>query len=558
MLSRTNRLGWSLGALAVSLLVMLPAAAIVVLALSARDSIWPQIAATVLPVYIVETVVLMAGVGFLSFVIGCGTAWLVTMYRFPGRQVLQWALVLPLAVPTYIIAYTFVHVFEYAGPVQGELRELFGWSTPGDYSFPELRSLPGAIVVLSLVLYPYVYLTARASFIRQGAAQIEVARTLGSSLPRAFLTIALPLARPAIAVGVSLAMMECLNDIGAVEFFGVSTLSVGVYATWLGKGNLPGAAQLALVMLLFVSALIALERSGRRSQRADSLIGRDAQPSGVQMTPAKGAFAAFACGLPVALGFILPAGVLLGFAFERGGNVAVEAFRSAAFNSITVSILAGAVILGFGLFIAYAQRLSRSPAVSLAIRLITAGYALPGAVLGIGVLVPLAAFDNSLDSLMRQYFGFSSGLILTGSVAALVYAYTVRFLAIALGSLEAGLTRITPNLTAAARTLGRGPVATLFEIDLPLLRPALFSAALLVFVEAMKELPATLILRPFNFETLATLVYAQASLDQLEDTGLAALTIVAVGIVPIILLSRMMVAGRAVKPAQVVSSGRFR
>jgi iron(III) transport system permease protein len=558
MLSRTNRLGWSLGALAVSLLVMLPAAAIVVLALSARDSIWPQIAATVLPVYIVETVVLMAGVGFLSFVIGCGTAWLVTMYRFPGRQVLQWALVLPLAVPTYIIAYTFVHVFEYAGPVQGELRELFGWSTPGDYSFPELRSLPGAIVVLSLVLYPYVYLTARASFIRQGAAQIEVARTLGSSLPRAFLTIALPLARPAIAVGVSLAMMECLNDIGAVEFFGVSTLSVGVYATWLGKGNLPGAAQLALVMLLFVSALIALERSGRRSQRADSLIGRDAQPSGVQMTPAKGAFAAFACGLPVALGFILPAGVLLGFAFERGGIVAVEAFRSAAFNSITVSILAGAVILGFGLFIAYAQRLSRSPAVSLAIRLITAGYALPGAVLGIGVLVPLAAFDNSLDSLMRQYFGFSSGLILTGSVAALVYAYTVRFLAIALGSLEAGLTRITPNLTAAARTLGRGPVATLFEIDLPLLRPALFSAALLVFVEAMKELPATLILRPFNFETLATLVYAQASLDQLEDTGLAALTIVAVGIVPIILLSRMMVAGRAVKPAQVVSSGRFR
>jgi iron(III) transport system permease protein len=537
---------------------MLPAAAIVVLALSARDSIWPQIAATVLPVYIVETVVLMAGVGFLSFVIGCGTAWLVTMYRFPGRQMLQWALVLPLAVPTYIIAYTFVHVFEYAGPVQGELRELFGWSTPGDYTFPELRSLPGAIVVLSLVLYPYVYLTARASFIRQGAAQIEVARTLGTSLPRAFLAIALPLARPAIAVGVSLAMMECLNDIGAVEFFGVSTLSVGVYATWLGKGNLPGAAQLALVMLLFVSALIALERSGRRSQRADSLIGRDAQPSGVEMTPAKGAFAAFACSLPVALGFVLPAGVLLGFAFERGGIVAVEAFRSAAFNSLAVSILAGAVILGFGLFIAYAQRLSRSPAVSLAIRLITAGYALPGAVLGIGVLVPLAAFDNSLDSLMRQYFGFSSGLILTGSVAALVYAYTVRFLAIALGSLEAGLTRITPNLTAAARTLGRGPVATLFEIDLPLLRPALFSAALLVFVEAMKELPATLILRPFDFETLSTLVYAQASLDQLEDTGLAALTIVAVGIVPIILLSRMMVAGRAVKPAQVVSSGRFR
>jgi iron(III) transport system permease protein len=500
----------------------------------------------------------MAGVGLFTLLIGSGTAWLITMYRFPGRKVLQWALVLPLAIPTYIIAYTFVHVFEYAGPVQGCLRQLFDWTSPADYWFPELRSLPGAIIVLSLVLYPYVYLTARASFIKQGAAQIEVARTLGSSLPQALRRIALPLARPAIAVGVSLAMMECLNDIGAVEFFGVRTLSVGIYATWLGKGNLAGAAQLALVMLLFVTALIALERSGRRMDRADTRAGKETAPGGVRLYGIKGLSATIICGMAPALGFALPAGVLLSFAMERGGQVTAQAYGAAAMNSMMVSLLASLVILALGLLIAYAQKLSRSPIVALAVRLITAGYATPGAVLGIGVLVPLAAFDNALDRFMRDHFALATGLLLTGSVAGLVFAYVVRFLAIGLGSLEAGLKRITPNLTAAARTLGRGPLSTLVEIDLPLLRPALLSAALLVFVEAMKELSATLILRPFNFETLATLVYAQASLDQLEDTGLAALTIVVAGIIPIVVLSRMMGKAAIIRPAQVLSSARLR
>jgi iron(III) transport system permease protein len=557
MLNRGSKTAWSLGALALSGLIMLPALTIVVLAVKGQEPIWSRLAATVLPVYIWQTVALITGVGFFSFIIGCGTAWAVTMYRFPGRKLLEWALVLPLAVPTYIIAYTFVHVFEYAGPVQRTLRDFFGWSAPGDYFFPDLRSLGGAIVVLSLVLYPYVYLTARASFIKQGAAQIEVARTLGTSLPKAFATIALPLARPAIAVGVSLAMMECLNDIGAVEFFGVRTLSVGIYATWLGKGNLAGAAQLAAVMLVFVLALILLERSGRASERSDPAAKKDVPPSGVQLRGGKAALATCACGLPVAIGFLLPAGVLFGFAVDRGGAVSAMQFRAAALNSVTVAGIAAVVILLCGLFIAYAHRLSRSPVISLAVRLITAGYAIPGAVLGIGVLVPLAAFDNALDTFMRGTFGFPTGLLLTGSVVALVYAYMVRFLAIALGSLEAGLTRITPNLVAAARTLGRGPTAVLMEIELPLLRPALLSAALLVFVETMKELSATLILRPFNFETLATLVYAQASLDQLEDTGLAALMIVGAGILPIVLLSRMMVR-KDRKPPQVASSAMLR
>jgi iron(III) transport system permease protein len=558
MLSRRNRIAWPAGALAVSALIVLPAGAILFLALKADASIWRQLAANVLPVYVIETLLLIGGVGFFSFIIGCGTAWLVTMYRFPLRRLLEWALVLPLAVPTYIIAYTFVHVFEYAGPVQQALRDLFGWSRPGDYYFPELRSLPGAVAVLSLVLYPYVYLTARASFIKQGSAQIEVARTLGTSLPKALWRIALPLARPAIAVGVSLAMMECLNDIGAVEFFGVNTLSVGIYATWLGKGNLGGAAQLAAVMLLFVAGLIALERTGRKFERLESGSGKDAPPRGVQLQGMKGTVATIGCSLPVALGFLLPALALSNFALERSGTMEGAAFQHAALNSVTISAVTSVVVLFLGLIIAYAQRLSGSPAVLLAIRLITSGYAMPGAVLAIGVLVPLAAFDNALDAYLKSQFGLSTGLLLTGSVAALVYAYTVRFLAIALGSLEAGLNRVTSNLVAAARTLGRGPIATLIEIDLPLLRPTLLSAALLVFVEAMKELPATLILRPFNFETLATLVYAQASLDQLEETGLASLTIVAAGIVPIVLLSRMMSAGERIKPAQVASSGRLR
>jgi iron(III) transport system permease protein len=558
VLSRADSFWWSLGAIVVSALIVLPVFAIAWLAIGSGESIWPQLARTVLPVYVVQTLALMAGVGIFTLIIGSGTAWLITMYRFPGRKVLQWALVLPLAIPTYIIAYTFVHVFEYAGPVQGALRQTFSWSSPADYWFPELRSLPGAIGVLSLVLYPYVYLTSRASFIKQRAAQIEVARTLGSSLPQALRRIALPLARPAIAIGVSLAMMECLNDIGAVEFFGVRTLSVGIYATWLGKGNLAGAAQLALVMMLFVIGLIVLEQSGRRMERTDTRASREAAPGGVRLHGIKGFLAMATCGLPAALGFVLPAGVLLSFAMERGGLITAHIYGAAAMNSIMVSLIAAFVILVFGLFIAYAQKLSRSRSVALANRLIMAGYATPGAVLAIGVLVPLAAFDNALDSFMRTQFGVSTGLLLTGSMTGLVLAYVVRFLAIGLGSLDAGLKRITPNLSAAARTLGRGPLSTLIEIDLPLLRPALLSAALLVFVEAMKELSATLILRPFNFETLATLVYAQASLDQLEDTGLAALTIVAAGIVPIILLSRIMGRATIPRPAQLASSVKLR
>ncbi len=545
--TRHGNVLWAGGALFLSAFMLLPLAAIVVLAATPEDRIWSHLASTVLPSYFAQTALLMAGVGLSTLLIGTATAWLVTRYQFPLRRLFTWALVLPLAFPTYIIAYAYVHLFEYAGPVQTQLRSLMGWSSPQQYMFPEVRSLGGAILVLSLVLFPYVFLTARASFLRQSTSQLDVARTLGTTPLRSFFFIALPLARPAIAGGVGLAMMECLNDIGAVEFFGVRTLSVGIYATWLGKGNLAGAAQLATVMMAFVLVIILCERSARASEVAHGMSTRDRPFRRIGIAGPAGWLATAACFLPLLLGFLLPAAVLLSFALARHRQLFEPAFLAAAANSLSVAGITAVVAVLAGVFMAYAQKIAGSRPVKAAAWLVTAGYAMPGAVLALGVLVPMAALDNGIDAVMRDWFGRSTGLLLTGSMAALVFAYLVRFLAVSLGTFEAGLTRITPNLSHAARTLGRGPLRTLLEVELPLLRPAFFTAALLVFVETMKELSATLILRPFNFETLATLVYAQASLDQLEETGLAALTIVAAGLVPVFLLSRMVAAGPAPK-----------
>jgi len=460
------------------------------------------------------------------------------MCAFPGRRVFQWALLVPLALPTYIIAYTYIDFLSYPGALQMNLRQIFGWSSPRDYWFPEIRSMGGAIFVLSMVLYPYVYLTSRASFLRQAPSQIEVARTLGQTALGAFLRIALPLARPAIAVGVSLAMMECLNDLGAVNFFGVRTLSVGIYTTWLSQGNLGGAAQIAAVMLLFVFLLLWSERRGRRHQGFAMAAKQSRYLTRQPLTGAARWFAMLACALPIALGFVLPGLVLSDFALNHLDDAASLEYWRAAAHSVALSSTAAAMAVALGVVLAYAQRLTTSPAVHYAIRTASAGYAIPGTVLGIGVLVPFAAFDNALDGFLRAHAGVSTGLLLSGTIVAVTFAYVTRFLAIAAGTIESGLHRVTPNLAAAARTLGRGPVAAFFEVHLPLLRPALVSAGLLVFVDGMKELPATLILRPFDFETLATLVFTRASLDQLEESAIPALTIVATGLIPVILLSR--------------------
>jgi iron(III) transport system permease protein len=528
----------SAGAFVLALVLALPVLTIIVLALTPTENIWPHLFATVLPGYVWRTIALMTGVGALTFVIGAGTAWLVTMCSFPLRRMFQWALLVPLATPTYIIAYTYVDFLAYSGPLQTALRGLMGWTSPRDYWFPEIRSLPGAVVVLAMVLYPYVFLTARASFMRQSQSHLEVARTLGQTAWGAFFRVALPMARPALAVGISLAMMECLNDIGAAGFFGVRTLSLGVYTTWLSQGNLGGAAQIALVMLVFVFALLFIERQGRRLQAFAPAAQRHRpiQRARLEGWRAWGAF--LACLMPIVLGFIIPAIILIGFAARRLSASATPEFFRAAYHSLVLALVASAVAVLLGLFLAYANRMSRSRMTKLAIRLSSVGYAVPGTVLGIGLLIPFASFDNALDDFMRGTFGISTGLLISGTIWAVTSAYVVRFLAISFGTLETGLQKVTPNLASAARTLGRGPIAAMIEVHLPLLKPAIVSAALLVFVDCMKELPATLILRPFDFETLATTVFTLASLDQLEESALPALTIVAVGLLPVILLSR--------------------
>ncbi|WP_395687496.1 ABC transporter permease [Aestuariivirga sp.] len=528
----------SLAALVTGLALALPVITIILLAFAPTENIWPHLIETVLPGYVLRTVLLLLGVGLITFVVGTGVAWLVTMCRFPLRPLFLWASLLPLAMPGYIVAYAYVDFLSYAGPLQSWLRELFGWTSPADYWFPEIRSLGGAVFILSMVLYPYVFLTARASFIRQPATQLEVARALGRTPWGAFRAVALPLARPGIAVGVSLALMECLNDIGAAGFFGVRTLTLGVYTTWLSQGNLGGAAQISAVMLLFIFMLVWFERTARRKQSFVLPAQRPRQPDRIRLNGWQRALAVLACGLPIVIGFVVPALVLLNFAASRWQDALSTAYLNAVSHSLLLAALAAAVAVVLGLILGYANRIMRKGFTRRVIRLAALGYAIPGTVLGIGVLIPLAAFDNTLDSFLREQFGFSTGLLLSGSIAAVVFAYVVRFLAVSFGAIETGLQKVTPNVAAAARTLGRGPIRAFLEVHLPLLRPALVSAALLVFVDCMKELPATLILRPFDFETLATTVFMLASLDQLEESALPALTIVVVGLLPVILLAR--------------------
>jgi len=460
------------------------------------------------------------------------------MREFPLRRVLQWACLMPLAMPTYIVSYTYVDFLNYAGPLQTWLRGVAGWTSPSDYHFPEIRSLPGAILVLSLVLYPYVFMTAQASFLRQPTSQLDVARTLGKSQWGAFLSVALPQARPAIIVGVSLALMECLNDIAAVGFFGVRTLTLGIYTTWLGQGNLGGAAQLAGVLLIFVFALLWVERHARKQQAHVSPSRQPATARRTRLLGWRGILATTICFLPVFFGFLLPGIILVNFAARRLENIFSTPYFDAVWHSFVLALVASLVVVGLGLILAYAHRSQWTKSINPIIRVASIGYAIPGTVLGIGVLIPLAYFDNGVDTFMRNSFGVSTGLLLSGTIAALIFAYAIRFLAISFGLLESGLEKVTPNLSFAARTLGRTPWGTVIEVHLPILRPALITAALLVFVDCMKELPATLILRPFDFDTLATLVFTLASLDQLEESAAPALTIVAAGLIPIILLTR--------------------
>ena len=529
---------WLLGGTVVAAIVAAPILAIAGIALFPSENIWPHLISTVLPRQIANTALLMLGNGIGVFAIGVATAWLVTTCRFPGRPVFEWALLLPLAVPAYIVAFVYTDVFEFAGFVQTGMRAAFGWQSAQDYWFPNIRSLGGAIFVMSSVLYPYVYLLARATFQEQSVCMLEASRMLGRGPWRTFFTVALPLARPAIVVGLALALMETLADFGTVDFFAVNTLTVGVFNVWLNMGNAGGAAQISLVALAFVVALLALERIGRRGQRFHHTSTRIRPIAPFHLRGLRAAAAFAVCALPIFAGFVVPALVLSRHAIFHFEDSWTPAFFGFARNSIMLAACAAAGAVALAIFLAYGRRVAGHTGFGALSRIAMLGYAVPGAVLAIGVIIPLARLDNAVDLLARDVLGVSTGLLLSGTVFAVIFAYIVRFLAVAFGAVEASLTRIRPTMDMAARTLGCPPGETLRRVHLPLIRGSVLAAATIVFVDSMKELPATLILRPFNFDTLATHVFQFASDELLEQSALAALTIVAAGVVPVILLSR--------------------
>jgi iron(III) transport system permease protein len=534
---------WSLGALAIAALAGLPIAAIGWSALGGgggSGAALGDLARTVLPAYIANTALLMVLAGAVAGVIGTGCAWLIAATRFPGRNILSWALVLPLALPAYIAAYVYADMLDYAGPVQSALRDATGWGVH-DYALPDIRSLGGGALVFGLVLYPYVYLMARTAFATQSLAQFRAARSLGARPWRAFREVALPAARPAIAGGLALVLMEVLADFGVAEYFAIPTFSTGIFRSWLAMGDKPAALKLAGVMLLFVIALVALEAATRRG-RTDSRDGlaqsREAEPL-VALSPLGKALALVACLVPVALGFLLPAFYLMTLAASPEAQGAAGDLATYAGGSLRLGLMTASLCLVAALLLAFARARSGAGLTAGAIRLATLGYALPGALLAVGLLAPLGAFDVTLTRFARDQLGWSGGLLLTGTSAILVYALGVRFLTVAYNSVTGGLSRIPPGLDSAARSLGAGPGRVLAKIYAPLLAPSLAGAAALVFIDTLRELPATLILRPFNLETLATRTYRLASDERLIEASIPALILLAAGLLPVLVLNRL-------------------
>ncbi len=520
---------------------LLPLLALIVTAFQSTGDAFAHYAETVLPGYIATTVVLALAVGAGVAVTGVVTAWLVTMCRFPGRRLFAWLLVLPIAMPGYVSAYAYTYLLQHPGPVQTALRDTFALG-PQDYWFPNIRSTGGAIFVLTMVLYPYVYLLARAAFIQQSATGFEAARTLGRSAMQAFLEVAVPLARPAIVAGVALAVMETLADYGTVYHFGVNTFTTAIYRTWFSMGDRVAAVQFSLILVSFVLIVIALERIGRREKRySESRAGRPM--SRMKLSGWRAAAAILACALPVACGFVIPALTLLLLGLSQHAVWFDERTATLMSNTLTLAAIGAAITVAISVVIAYARRLSVRPITKVFGQLATFGYAVPGAVIAVGLLIPFGAFDRWLNGVMVAAFDIRTGLLLTGTFAAVVFAYVVRFLAVSLNGVEAGLARISPSLDGASRTLGSGPMRTFFRIHGPLLSGGLLTAFLMTFVDIMKELPATLILRPFNFDTLAIRAFRLASDERLALASVPSLMIVAVGLVPVIVLSRQITRG---------------
>lgn len=524
----------SLGAAA---LILLPILAVVASVFGAAGDTWSHLVHTALGGYVLNTTLLVAGVAAGVLSIGVLSAWLVTAYRFPGQGVLEWALVLPLAMPAYVMAYAYTDWLQFTGPVQGWLRALTGWQAR-EYWFPEIRSLGGAALLLAFALYPYVYLLARTAFLDTSRSALEAGRLAGLGPWGSFWRVALPIARPAIAAGTALALMETLADFGTVSYFALEVFTTGIFKAWMSMGDAVAAGQLSVCLLVFVVLVLALERASRGRAGYASALRKSAQPQRLSGLAAALAFAA--CALPVLLGFVLPAGLLLQLAWAdldaRAGPHVVARLAALVGNSFILAGIAAVAGVLLATAMAYASRLSPGRLVAAANRAAALGYAIPGAVIAVGVLVPLGRLDNWIADALEAAFGMKSGLLFTGTIVALVYAYLVRFLAVALQTMEAGLAKVTPRMDDAARSLGATPAQVLARVHAPLLASSLAGAALLLFVDVMKELPATFALRPFNFDTLAIEAYNLAKDERLAEAALPSLAIVAIGLAPLLIV----------------------
>jgi iron(III) transport system permease protein len=522
---------------AIAVLVVVPLLVVVLNLLVPRAETWSHLASTVLPGYVWNTLLLAVGVGAGVTVVGVSCAWLTSLCRFPGRGIFEWALILPIAMPAYVMAYVYTDFLQFAGPLQSALRAWTGWRA-GDYALPEIRSLGGAAFVLASVLYPYVYLLSRTAFLEQSGSSFETARVLGQGPWQTFFRVALPLARPAIAAGVALAMMETLADYGTVAYFGVDTFSTGVFRAWFSLGDPVAAAQLGALMLLGVGAVLVLERTLRG--RSAYYAGPRREPTPVRLRGARAAGAFAMCAVPVLAGFIVPLVLLVRLALQETEPGFGDRFAGLALNSFTLAGVSGLLAVLGALVIAYAARQRPGLVAAAAGRVAGLGYAIPGVVIAVGILVPVAYLDRWLSGWLSGQFGLAPRLWLGGTILVLVYAYLVRFMSIALQTVEAGLAKIRPSLDDAARSLGMGPVATLVRVHAPILARSMGTAALLVFVDVMKELPATLAMRPFNFDTLAVQTYNLAKDERLAEASVAALAILVVGLIPVLVLARSM------------------
>ena len=527
---------WTWVAVSIAAVLAVPIAAVVSSLAAPAGDVWLHLWRTQLLELVAQTLLLLAGVGAGTLAVGGGLAWLVVHHRFPGRGALEWALILPLAVPAYVIGFAFIGLFEYAGPLQVEVRR---WLGPGA-RLPEIRSYAGVVVMMTLVFYPYVYLLARVAFREQGTASVETARMLGRSRVGAFLRITVPLARPALAAGVALAMMEALADFGTVTSFGYRTLTEAIYRVWYGMFDRIAATQLASVLLLFAAGLLLLERHSRGRARFTQGDRRRPVVEPLRLAGWRAAAATGACVGVLGLAFLLPVGQLAWWAITaiRARHVAPD-FAALLWSTCALAGVTAAVASVLAVLLAYAGRLHGTATVRVAAQLVSMGYALPGAVIAVGVLLPLAWADHALVPSLERVLGRPLGLLLTGSAAGLVLAYVVRFLAVGLQTVDASLGKIPPSLDDAARVLGARAGSALRRVHLPLMRGGLLTAVVLVFVETMKEMPATLLLRPYGLNTLAVEIWERTAESMWQEAAVPALALVAVGLLPVVLLIRL-------------------